>query len=184
MKILTVLGSPRKNGNTGNLLKYYQKGVEESNHNIEIENIFIQNRNIKSCIGCNTCQIKIGECIIKDDMEDVYSSVIQSEIIILSTPVYAFNMSSQLKIFLDRLHAVDYKIFKGKKIVLLTTYGDSEEEFSGVQNIINNIKMLAQMLEMDFVHNLNVSIFKVSIEQNIDVQKKAYELGKKIIKGE
>ena len=93
-------------------------------------------------------------------------------------------MSSQLKIFLDRLHAVDYKIFKGKKIVLLTTYGDSEEEFSGVQNIINNIKMLAQMLEMDFVHNLNISTFKVSIEQNIDAQEKAYELGKKIIKGE
>ena len=76
------------------------------------------------------------------------------------------------------------KIFKGKKIVLLTTYGDSEEEFSGVQNIINNIKMLAQMLEMDFVHNLNISTFKVSIEQNIDAQEKAYELGKKIIKGE
>ena len=44
--------------------------------------------------------------------------------------------------------------------------------------------MLAQMLEMDFVHNLNISTFKVSIEQNIDAQEKAYELGKKIIKGE
>jgi multimeric flavodoxin WrbA len=182
MKVLAVLGSPRKNGNTGNLLNHYLKGIEESNHNIEIENIFIQNRDIKSCVGCNRCQIKIGECVIKDDMEDVYSSVIQSEIIILSTPVYAFNMSSQLKTFLDRLHAIDYKIFKGKKIVLLTTYGDSEEKFSGVQNISNNIKMMAQMLEMDFVHTLNVSTFKVQVEQNIDALKKAYELGKKIIK--
>lgn len=45
----------------------------------------------------------------------IYSLVNNAAIMILTTPVYVFNMSAQLKVFLNRLHAVDYRVFKSKK---------------------------------------------------------------------
>ncbi|WP_394527417.1 flavodoxin family protein [Lacrimispora sp. JR3] len=110
----------------------------------------------------------------------IYPPVNNADIMILTTPVYVFNMSAQLKVFLDRLHAVDYRVFKGKKIVLLTTYGDNEEEHSGVQNVIKSIRMTAQMLEMDLVQTLNISTYSAPITKN----EKAYILGKNLVNKE
>ena len=183
MNILSVLASPRKQGNTAILLKEYLKGVEDLTPSAQIETIYLQSKNIQYCTGCNTCQKSSqSQCVLKDDMQDIYKSVEKADVLVFATPVYVFNMSGQLKTFLDRLHAVDYNTLFNKKIVLLTTYGDSNEFNAGVPNIVQSIAMLSQYLGMKFIQNLNVSTYEVEVSKNEQSKKAAYILGTEIIK--
>lgn len=183
MNILSVLASPRKQGNTAILLKEYLKGVEDLTPSAQIEKIYLQSKNIQYCTGCNTCQKSSqSQCVLKDDMQDIYKSVEKADVLVFATPVYVFNMSGQLKTFLDRLYAVDHNILLNKKIVLLTTYGDIDEANAGVQNIIKSIDMLSNYLGMKFIQNLNVSTYEVQVYENDQYKKAAYALGADILK--
>lgn len=183
MNILSVLASPKKQGNTAILLKEYLKGVEDSTPLAQIETIYLQSKNIQYCTGCNTCQKSSqSQCVLKDDMQDIYKSVEKADILVFATPVYVFNMTGQLKTFLDRLYAVDYNTLLNKKIVLLTTYGDINEANSGVQNIVKSIAMLSKYLGMELIQNLNVSTYELQVYENDQYKKAAYALGVDILK--
>lgn len=56
MNILSVLASPRNQGNTAILLKEYLKSVESLTSQVEIETIYLQAKNIQYCTGCNACK--------------------------------------------------------------------------------------------------------------------------------
>lgn len=117
MNILSVLASPKKQGNTSVLLKEYLKCVEGSVHSDKIETIYLQSKNIQYCTGCNTCRKSSqNQCILKDYMQDIYKSVEKADVLVFATPVYVFNMTGQLKTFLDRLYAVDYNALLNKKM--------------------------------------------------------------------
>lgn len=183
MNILSVLASPRDKGNTAILLKEYLKGAADLNTSPQVETIFLQSKNIQYCTGCNTCQKSSkSPCVLKDDMQNIYESVEKADVLVFATPVYVFNMTGQLKTFLDRLHAVDYNTLLNKKIVLLTTYGDINEFNAGVPNIVQSISMLSQYLGMKFIQNLNVSTYEVEVSKNEQPKKAAYILGTEIIK--
>ncbi|MCS4483264.1 flavodoxin family protein [Clostridium botulinum] len=69
------------------------------------------------CTGCNACKKSSqSQCVLKDDMQDIYKSVEKADVLILATPVYVFNMTAQLKTFLDRLYAVDHNTLLNKKL--------------------------------------------------------------------
>lgn len=182
MNIISVLASPRRQGNTAILLKEYLKGVEDLTLPVKIESICLQSKNIQYCTGCNTCQKSSqSQCILKDDMQDIYKNVEKADVLIFATPVYVFNMTGQLKTFLDRLYAVDHNTLLKKKIVLLTTYGDVSEDNAGVQNIVQSIAMLSEYLGMNFIQNLNVSTYEMQVSENEQSKKAAYILGADIL---
>lgn len=101
MKILVLNGSP-KNGrsNTLNITKAFLAGFPEDS---EIEYVSLYKLNIKPCVGCFSCWSKTqGECVIKDDMQELYGKIKAADIIIESFPLYFFGMPSQLKAMTDR----------------------------------------------------------------------------------
>lgn len=115
MKILAINGSPRcKNSNTDKLLVPFLKGAEKSG--AEVEEIYLSQKNIKGCQGCFACWVKTpGKCILKDDMtEEIMDKVNNSDVLILGTPLYAFSMSGQMKIFIDRMIPVMEPFFVEK----------------------------------------------------------------------
>ncbi len=61
MRILSILGSPRKNGNTSALLSEYIKGAL-SNVDVHNETVFLQTKDIKPCNGCDACKNKLKGC--------------------------------------------------------------------------------------------------------------------------
>lgn len=103
MKILAILGSPRKNGNSEVLAQTVAEKIAEIRE-AEIEYLRTQKLDISGCIGCNGCE-KTGMCVIKDDMTDVYEKVDQADIILLATPIYFYGPSSQIKAVIDRFQA-------------------------------------------------------------------------------
>ncbi len=103
-KVLALVGSPRKNGNTDILVDAVLEGVVSEG--LEIEKIYLGDINFDGCIGCEGCR-KTCRCIIKDDMQEIYAKLEASKGLILGSPTYFYNVSALTKKFIDRLYAYD-----------------------------------------------------------------------------
>lgn len=104
MKILVILGSPRKKGNSQTLVETVIDGIQE-NVTGEIESIYLHGqKDLNPCMGCGGCE-KTGMCVIKDDMIEMYEKIDAADILFLTTPVYFYGPSAQLKTFIDRCQA-------------------------------------------------------------------------------
>lgn len=103
MNILVVNGSPLgKKGNTYLLQEAFVKGAIEAG--ATVEEVFLNSKKIKPCLGCYTCWVKTpGTCIIKDDQEDLLKKCDRADTLVLATPLYVDGMTSQTKTFVDRL---------------------------------------------------------------------------------
>jgi multimeric flavodoxin WrbA len=102
MKVLTLLGSPRKGGNSDTLARLIGKSIEEGGGTVEY--VYLNGLNLRPCQGCGGCE-KSGICILKDDMAPIYDAVDQADRILLVSPVYFYGLSAQCKIFGDRMQA-------------------------------------------------------------------------------
>ena len=98
-KILGVMGSPRKNGNTHVLLSKILESAKDNGATTDL--IFLNDLVIKECDGCHSCW-KSNECSKNDDMNNVYPMIIGCDVIIFGTPVYWYGPTALMKAFLDR----------------------------------------------------------------------------------
>ncbi|MEW6109530.1 MAG: flavodoxin family protein [Nitrospirota bacterium] len=99
MKIIAFLGSPRENGNTELLLKETIQGIGTSG--LKVKTFNLNSMNIKPCQNCGGCD-ESGECIIDDDMSEIYHDIRTADRFILASPVFFFSVSAQTKIMIDR----------------------------------------------------------------------------------
>lgn len=103
MKLIALLGSPRAGGNTELLLKEAVGAAEEEGYSSVI--LFSPAKmNISPCTNCGGCK-DTGVCIIKDDMDEVYCAIRESERFILASPIFFFGLSAQIKALIDRCQA-------------------------------------------------------------------------------
>ena len=119
-KICAISGSPRKNGNTEKMIKYIA-------NNNEYELVRLYDSNIKPCTACEGCS-KTGKCVIKDDMLEIMKKVEESEILILGSPIYWWNVTAPFKAFMDRWYSKDVRtVIASKKIVIALPMADSDD---------------------------------------------------------
>lgn len=182
MKIFAALASPNMFGNTSALLSAYLKGIEDADSTAEINNIFLHDKHIEYCTGCDACKSgKIKYCVIEDDMDPYYDMILEADVIIFATPVYWFNMTAQLKVFIDRLYATDYDNFpKGKKLTLLTTYADADEISSGSCHVSESIKHMSRFLNIEFVHDYGVCS-AIPVVENKEIILEAEKMGQEMV---
>ncbi len=105
MKIFGFIGSPlKKKSNTYTLTKMMIDKLLEKDGDIKYTLLTAGNVNIWSCNGCWSCMTQ-GLCPldIKDDMAFLKEEMLESDLIIWGSPVYAMHISGQMKTFLDRL---------------------------------------------------------------------------------
>jgi multimeric flavodoxin WrbA len=103
MKVLGIYGSPRKSGNTDILLDEALKGA--ASERAEVTSIRCCELNLAGCVECGGCD-NVGECVVDDDMQLVYPKLLESEIIILASPVFFYGVTSQVKAVIDRCQAM------------------------------------------------------------------------------
>ncbi len=107
MKILILNGSPRKKGNTAKLVQAFTEGAEEKGHTVVC--IPVASKKIAGCLACEHCHTKgNGQCVQKDDMQEVYTHLSDAQMLVLASPVYYHDFSAQLKCAIDRLYACAY----------------------------------------------------------------------------
>jgi multimeric flavodoxin WrbA len=102
VKLLGICASPRK-GNSKFLLEKALEDISQYPFDIEVTTYSFQGRNIQPCISCFKCLEQKGQCVLKDDFEELRTLWIGSDVIIYSVPVYHLSIPGQLKCFIDRL---------------------------------------------------------------------------------
>ena len=102
MNVLILNGSARgQKGVTGRLIRSFVEGLTDGAAGVVV--VDTASLNVSPCTACLSCMHKkLGECVIKDDMEDLYKEMKSTDILVLATPVYVDNMSAQLKKVMDR----------------------------------------------------------------------------------
>ncbi|MFH1230065.1 MAG: flavodoxin family protein [Planctomycetota bacterium] len=105
MYVLALYGSPRQQGNTDILLDEFIKGVLSANQIVQIKKVFIRDLKISPCLEYNDC-LSTGECIIKDEMTVLYDKLLKADLIVLSAPIFFYNVPAQVKIIIDRCQAL------------------------------------------------------------------------------
>lgn len=124
MKIVVLNGSPRINGNTSFLVENFKKGAESVNHIVEV--LQVGTMKINGCMACEYCYEKgNGECVIKDDMQKVYNSVKDADMVVFASPVYYWSFSGQLQSTISRFYSIG-KPQKAKKYAMLLSSGSPD----------------------------------------------------------
>jgi multimeric flavodoxin WrbA len=102
MRIATVLGSPRKKGNTNRVLEWTEQALTSQGH--EVDRINLVDHTIKACKGCFTCKKSSDSpgCPQKDDALDILGRLMSSDMVVYASPIYFWGPTAQMKTFIDR----------------------------------------------------------------------------------
>jgi multimeric flavodoxin WrbA len=135
MKIVSLLGSPRPKGNTAFLAHRFCRTAETSG--AEIQTFALNKLKYRGCQACMTCKTKLDRCVLKDDLTEVLDAIRDADALVLASPVYYGDVSSQMKAFIDRTFSYlgpDYttnphpcRLTPGKKLVMILAQGDPDE---------------------------------------------------------
>lgn len=114
MKVLFILGSPRKGGNTELLLEPVMQGVIAAGSGCEL--VRVADLDIHPCLACGGCT-ETGECVVQDDMQQLYKKIDDADRIVVGSPIYFYGVTAQVKAFIDRCQALwSRKYLLGKRL--------------------------------------------------------------------
>ena len=175
-KILILSGSPREGGNSGTLCAQFARGAEEAGHTVEL--IRLHTKKMGFCTACYACK-KTGVCVQKDDMAEILEKMGAADVIVLSTPVYFYQMTAQMKTLIDRTMASYYdQTLAGKEFYFIVT---AAEEKPALERTMDGLKGLT-----DCIPNAKVRgrIYGAGAWQLGDIQgnsamEEAYEMGRR-----
>jgi multimeric flavodoxin WrbA len=155
MKIIGIIASPRKDGNTAWTVNKILDGAKEQG--ADTRSWSFSDLDIQPCRGCLCCHNgdRDQRCIINDDMQELYDAMKDADALVLGSPVYMGQMSGQAKIFTDRLFAQISPRFSPhyrekalkKKLILVFTQGNPDPGM--FQVYFDYTKKMFQLLEFD-----------------------------------
>ena len=177
-KVLIISSSPRKGGNSDTLCDKFAQGAKETG-NI-VEKIFLKDKKINYCTGCGFCNTNdYGGCSQKDDMPEILEKIINSDVIVLATPVYFYTMCGQMKTFIDRFCS-RYTHIEGKNFYYIMTAADGNPhamnrvlvEFDGLMACLPNPHVKGQLIA--------TGVWQKGDVEQTDYPIQALEMGKNV----
>ncbi|MDR3243185.1 MAG: flavodoxin family protein [Elusimicrobiota bacterium] len=148
-KIIAFNGSPRRDRNTATLLKYALDGAKSVG--AETELIHLADLNFRGCVSCFLCKLKKnnhpGMCFYKDDLTPILEKIVESDAIVLGSPIFVGEVTGMMRNLMERL------------FFMAITYDNTptRSEFKGSVNA-------------GFIYTMNVP------KDNSDLYKHIYEL--------
>ena len=101
--ITAIYGSPRRKGNTSQLLQRAVAGARDEG--ATVNEIILRDLKISPCLEIYGCT-KNGDCVIQDDFHQVRDSILASDGIMLASPIFFYTVSAHTKIFMDRCQSL------------------------------------------------------------------------------
>lgn len=188
MRVLGIAGSPRRGGNTDLLLEELMKGA--ASQGAETKTIELRSLKYETCTHCDSC-LKTGNCVIKDDMREVYQELEQADIIFIASPVQFVGPTAQLKAMIDRCQC-----FWARKYVLKVPPLGDERVRKGFFISVGGtrlkdmfepslaiVKTWFRMLNIEYAGELLFKGIdeKGAIQEHPDALKQAYEAGQRLV---
>ncbi|UCB57723.1 MAG: flavodoxin family protein [Candidatus Omnitrophota bacterium] len=185
MKILAILGSPRRGGNSEILLDKALEGVKSLG--LEPEKIVLNELKFAGCQECGGCD-KTGRCIVNDDMQMIYKKLDEAEAVVLASPIFFGSLPAQVKAMIDRYQCIwvaKYVLEKKnpaplkKGFLILVSAGSRGSFFKNAESIVRNFFAVlgAELKESFCCPNVDK---KARVLEHPNCLEKAFELGKKI----
>jgi len=187
MKILGIMGSPRMGGNTDTLMDEALRGARDAG--AFAEKIVVDELDISPCGEFNGCSMD-GNCVIHDNMDDIYESLDEADAVIIGSPIFFYGLPAQLKALVDRCQVFWARKYvlkqepakrgrKGAFIAVGATKGANL--FDGAKL---TVKCMFDVMDVDYSDELLVRGVdrKGEIKKHPTAMKDAYELGKKLAK--
>lgn len=151
MKVLAVVASARKTGNSEILAKAMLAALPAST---EKQLLKLSELRIEPCRACYACLPAGAACVIQDDFESFLGQVREADAVILASPVYFLGMHTRLKLLCDRLIRVlnESGTYRGRRCVVAVPYGVRDWQGYGVEATVT----FARFLHLDVVGVLPV----------------------------
>ncbi len=178
MKILAIVGSPRLEGNTNYLVD--QTLEEAKKLGAQIEKIILDKYKVNPCLGHDNCA-SFESCLQDDDMGWILDRFREADGVILATPVYYYNVSAQMKAFIDRnyfLYKHDQK-YRAKVAGIIIV---AEQE--GIEDTLHTLRQFTDEFNVE-----NNRIFTVcgyagrigDAQNNLPLLEEARKLGQQMV---
>jgi len=191
MNVVCLLGSPREKGNSATIANRFCSTAEGLG--AEVKTFTLNNLQYRGCQGCMACKTKLDRCALSDDLTEVLEAVRETNVLVLASPVYFWDISSQLKSFIDRTFSYlvpDFitnsrktRLAPGKKLVFILSQNNPDR--SSFSDIVTKFQYFSQAY--GFVESHVIRAFGVSepgeVESHEDVMKLAETTARKICNG-
>lgn len=175
--ILVLSGSPRVHGNSSLICDEFIKGAQKAGH--KTEKINITRKKVAGCLGCNACYKNGGVCIQKDDMAEIREKMEQADVIVLSSPIYFYSMTSQMKAVIDRTYAF-FSNLKGKTFYFILSCAAPDESLT--ETMVASLRgftcCVPESKEGGILMGIGAN--EAGDVKDMPVMKEAYEMGKNI----
>jgi len=180
-KVLGIVGSPRRGGNTDLLVDEVLKGAKEIG--AETEKIFLHKLKINPCDGCNVCfKSENGNCKYEDDFEEVKQKMEENNTWIIGTPIYWWGPTAITKAFIDRWyqHNITKQFFKDKNMILVVSSGGGSESYS--RHVVGMMEDIAKYVGINFKEKIIATGVnkRGDVKNRPEILKKAINAGKNI----
>ncbi|MBW1800626.1 MAG: flavodoxin family protein [Deltaproteobacteria bacterium] len=186
MKVLGMYGSPRKGGNTDQLLDRALEGAQSAG--AEIKKVYARRLKMSGCIECGGCD-DTGKCVVDDDMQSVYPLFEEADVIFLASPIFFYGLTAQVKAVVDRSQACWSK-------KMLEKTADDRDSHTGGQgyliavgatrgkNLFEGVQLVAKYFYDALDMNYKGGIFfrrlekKSAVQENPESLQEAFNLGR------
>lgn len=153
MNVLVVLGSPRKR-DSYLICKEIENELVAYDSTINFEYLQLSELNILECKGCSLCfQQSEMSCPCKgDEIPMILKKMKKADAIVISSPVYAYQVTGQMKQFIDRLSYLFHRQeLCGIPVILVVT-----TEGGGSKQVYKYLKMTVSGWAMDLIGNIQI----------------------------
>ncbi len=180
-RVLGVVGSPRKRGNTSILVARILEGAAEAG--AETETVLLGDLEIADCDGCLVCW-QGEDCCKQDDMNALYPKIIRADVLVLGTPVYWYGPTALMKAFIDRFvyfNCPDNRAkIRGKSVAVAVPYEEEGEE--AAELMVPFFEKCCRYLEVNLVGSILVPGVGEAgaIRGKSERLQEAFELGKRL----
>lgn len=137
MNIVCLLGSPRANSNSSTIAKRFIETAGKLG--ARTRTYLLNDLKYRGCQACMACKTKFEKCVLKDDLAEVLDAIAECDVLVMASPVYFGQVSSQLKACIDRMYSflkpdlATVRLPPGKKVVFVLVQGNPDGElFTGI----------------------------------------------------
>jgi multimeric flavodoxin WrbA len=174
MQILTLVGSPRKGGNTDILTDVILDSARRNGH--DTKKIYLYDHRIGPCIDCRACKKGNNFCVIPDGMMALYPLIEAADVLVFGSPVYWCGPTGTMKQVFDRFRPYFVNgLLKGKKAILVAP---AKEGPTDADLLLEMFRRSFEWLEMEFLGPvLGTAYDREDIRKDKEAMEKAAELG-------
>ena len=183
-RVLGIVGSPRRRGNTETLVDEVLRGAEEAG--ALVEKVILSELGIGPCRACDAC-LKTGECEQRDGMPTLLEQMERSQVWVLGTPIYWWGPTAQFKAFIDRWRpagAGRIVTFKGRRVILIIPLEDTDA--GTARHTIGMLTDMLDYLKMELFTTVVAPgvLHRGEVREHPDVLAQARRAGQEAVEGE